>query len=160
MGSEPPKEKMDVALEDMKQSLHLLEEKFLQDQAFLAGSRISVADVVAVVEIMQVKLDPQRLEAKPLRIRLHPPSVLLSASGERRGRLRGPAQAGGLEGASEGGARREAVPGGSRAAAGQQRPAGEAAQQQSGEVQSLVSKVFQLRNKKPLFPQNACAACK
>lgn len=53
MGSEAPKEKMDASLEDMKQSLNLLEEKFLQSKPFIVGNKISVADVVAAVEIMQ-----------------------------------------------------------------------------------------------------------
>ncbi|XP_005812572.1 glutathione S-transferase theta-3-like [Xiphophorus maculatus] len=53
MGSEAPKEKLDVSLEDMKQSLDLLEEKFLQDKPFIVGNKISVADVAAVVEVMQ-----------------------------------------------------------------------------------------------------------
>ncbi|XP_037536100.1 glutathione S-transferase theta-1 [Nematolebias whitei] len=53
MGSEAPKEKMDVALEDMKQSLDLLEEKFLQDKPFIVSSEISLADLVALVEIVQ-----------------------------------------------------------------------------------------------------------
>lgn len=54
MGSEPTKDRMDAALEDMKQSLNLMEEKFLQNKPFLIGNKISLADVVAIVEIMQV----------------------------------------------------------------------------------------------------------
>uniref|UniRef100_A0A3P9CX22 Glutathione S-transferase theta 1a n=1 Tax=Maylandia zebra TaxID=106582 RepID=A0A3P9CX22_9CICH len=53
MGLEVPEVTMDAALENMKQSLNLLEEKFLQNKQFILGDKISVADVVAVVEIMQ-----------------------------------------------------------------------------------------------------------
>lgn len=35
---------MDAALENMKQSLNLLEEKFLQNKQFILGDKISVAD--------------------------------------------------------------------------------------------------------------------
>uniref|UniRef100_A0A672Z2R7 glutathione transferase n=1 Tax=Sphaeramia orbicularis TaxID=375764 RepID=A0A672Z2R7_9TELE len=57
MGSEAPKDKMDAAVEELKQSVDLLEQKFLQDKAFLVSDRICVADVVAVVELMQVQED-------------------------------------------------------------------------------------------------------
>lgn len=54
MGSTVPKEKMDTALEELNQSLKLLQEKFLQDKPFITGDKISVADLVALEEIMQV----------------------------------------------------------------------------------------------------------
>ncbi|XP_029915274.1 glutathione S-transferase theta-1a [Myripristis murdjan] len=53
MGSAVQKEKLDAALEDLDQSLGLLEEKFLQNKPFIAGDKISLADLVAIVEIMQ-----------------------------------------------------------------------------------------------------------
>uniref|UniRef100_A0A3Q4HBS3 glutathione transferase n=1 Tax=Neolamprologus brichardi TaxID=32507 RepID=A0A3Q4HBS3_NEOBR len=40
-----PEVTMDAALENMKQSLNLLEEKFLQNKQFILGDKISVADV-------------------------------------------------------------------------------------------------------------------
>lgn len=56
MGSEVPKEKMDAAVEDLNQSLNLLEEKFLENKQFIVGDKISLADIVALIEVMQVIL--------------------------------------------------------------------------------------------------------
>ncbi|XP_017290888.1 glutathione S-transferase theta-1b [Kryptolebias marmoratus] len=53
MGVDVPKDKMDAALEDLNASLKLIEDKFLGDRAFIAGDRMSLADLVAIVEIMQ-----------------------------------------------------------------------------------------------------------
>lgn len=54
MGIDVPKEKMDGALEDLNASLNLIEENFLQDRPFIVGDQMSLADLVAIVEIMQV----------------------------------------------------------------------------------------------------------
>uniref|UniRef100_UPI0037E7E379 glutathione S-transferase theta-1a n=1 Tax=Semicossyphus pulcher TaxID=241346 RepID=UPI0037E7E379 len=53
MDAEVPKDKMDAAIEDLNKSLMLLEEHFLQNKPFIVGDKISLADVVAVAEIMQ-----------------------------------------------------------------------------------------------------------
>lgn len=55
-GSDVPKEKMDSAMEDLTLSLKVFEEKFLDDRPFIIGEKISLADLVAIVEIMQVTL--------------------------------------------------------------------------------------------------------
>ncbi len=52
---EVPKEKLDAALEDLNGSLKLLEDKFIQDKPFIAGDQISLADLVAIVDVMQVR---------------------------------------------------------------------------------------------------------
>ncbi|XP_031414962.1 glutathione S-transferase theta-1b isoform X1 [Clupea harengus] len=53
LGEEVPKEKMAAALEDLDGSLKLIEEKFLEERPFVAGDEISLADLVAIVEVMQ-----------------------------------------------------------------------------------------------------------
>ncbi|XP_041854881.1 glutathione S-transferase theta-1a [Melanotaenia boesemani] len=66
MGAEAPKERLDLSIEDMKQSLDLLEQKFLQSKLFIAGNKISLADVVAVVEVMQpLSAGVDGLEGRP-----------------------------------------------------------------------------------------------
>ncbi|XP_041931731.1 glutathione S-transferase theta-3-like [Alosa sapidissima] len=53
MGKEIPQDKRDDAVEDLNGSLKMIEEKFLQDKPFIAGDQISLADLVAIVEIFQ-----------------------------------------------------------------------------------------------------------
>ncbi|XP_071361583.1 glutathione S-transferase theta-1b [Trachinotus anak] len=53
LGVDVPQDKLDAALEDLNGSLKLLEEKFIQDRPFIAGDHISLADLVAIVEVMQ-----------------------------------------------------------------------------------------------------------
>ncbi|KAM7418330.1 hypothetical protein PAMA_015787 [Pampus argenteus] len=53
LGVDIPQDKMDAALEDLNGSLKLIEEKFIQERPFIAGDHVSLADLVAIVEIMQ-----------------------------------------------------------------------------------------------------------
>ncbi|XP_053135192.1 glutathione S-transferase theta-1-like [Hemicordylus capensis] len=54
LGHSVPPEKMQDAVEDLNTSIRKLNEKFLQDKPFILGTEVSLADLVAVVELMQV----------------------------------------------------------------------------------------------------------
>lgn len=55
-GQPLPPEKLQFATEELNVALKQFEEKFLQDKPFIAGSEISLADLVALVELMQVSI--------------------------------------------------------------------------------------------------------
>ncbi|XP_030356189.1 glutathione S-transferase theta-1 [Strigops habroptila] len=52
-GQPLPSEKLQEVMEGLFASLKQFEERFLQDKAFIIGSEISLADLVAIVELMQ-----------------------------------------------------------------------------------------------------------
>lgn len=54
LGKDVPQSKLDSALEDLNGSVKILQEKFLQDRPFIAGDHMTLADLVAIVELMQV----------------------------------------------------------------------------------------------------------
>ncbi|XP_063042092.1 glutathione S-transferase theta-3-like [Engraulis encrasicolus] len=53
VGREAPEAKKKAAIDDLNGSLKMIEEKFLQDRPFIAGDQISLADLVAIVEVYQ-----------------------------------------------------------------------------------------------------------
>lgn len=54
LGCSVPPEKLERAVEGLNEALKAFEEKFLQDRPFIAGNEISLADLVALLELMQV----------------------------------------------------------------------------------------------------------
>lgn len=54
LGHPLPPEKLEGAVEGLNEALKAFEEKFLQHKPFIAGEEISLADLVALVELMQV----------------------------------------------------------------------------------------------------------
>ncbi|XP_068127543.1 glutathione S-transferase theta-1-like [Hyperolius riggenbachi] len=54
LGMEAIPQKLDYVLAEFSAVMKQLEEKFLQDKPFLTGEEISLADIVAIAEIMQV----------------------------------------------------------------------------------------------------------
>ncbi|CAJ0919361.1 unnamed protein product [Ranitomeya imitator] len=53
LGHEAAPENVNPALSELNGTLTAIETKFLQDKPFFAGDEISIADLVAIVEIMQ-----------------------------------------------------------------------------------------------------------
>uniref|UniRef100_A0A8C9MJF5 glutathione transferase n=1 Tax=Serinus canaria TaxID=9135 RepID=A0A8C9MJF5_SERCA len=65
-GQPLPPEKLEFAIEELNVVLKQFEEKFLQDKPFIAGSEVSLADLVALVELMQaVCADYDLFEKRP-----------------------------------------------------------------------------------------------
>lgn len=54
LGERVPPETLASTLAELDSCLQLLEDKFLKDQDFLTGPHISVADLVAITELMHV----------------------------------------------------------------------------------------------------------
>lgn len=63
-GQPLPPEKLEGVTEELNVVLKQFEEKFLQDKPFIAGSEVSLADLVALVELMQVSINPNAVGYK------------------------------------------------------------------------------------------------
>lgn len=73
MGMEVPQIKLDSAIEDLNNTIKVFEDVFLQDKSFIIGEHISLADLVAIVEIMQVT----NIEIKSFHLTSNIPEVRL-----------------------------------------------------------------------------------
>ncbi|XP_067911521.1 glutathione S-transferase theta-1-like [Heterodontus francisci] len=65
-GQPIPKDRINEALEDLQETIQSFEDKFLQDRPYIVGDKVSLADLVALVELMQplcAGVDP--LEGRP-----------------------------------------------------------------------------------------------
>ncbi|XP_023576786.1 glutathione S-transferase theta-1-like isoform X2 [Octodon degus] len=66
LGEQVPSELLATTLAELDETLQVLEEKFLQHKAFLAGPQISLADLVAITELMHpVGAGCQVFEGRP-----------------------------------------------------------------------------------------------
>ncbi|KAM5237768.1 glutathione S-transferase theta-3-like [Ctenodactylus gundi] len=66
LGQPVSQERLAATLAELDSCLQLLEDKFLRDQAFLTGSQISVADLMAITELMHtVSAGCQVFESRP-----------------------------------------------------------------------------------------------
>lgn len=59
MGEQISSELLAATLAELDVTLQVLEDKFLQDKAFLVGPQISLADLVAITELMHVSVGCQ-----------------------------------------------------------------------------------------------------
>ncbi|XP_023416614.1 glutathione S-transferase theta-1 isoform X3 [Cavia porcellus] len=67
MGEQISSELLAATLAELDVTLQVLEDKFLQDKAFLVGPQISLADLVAITELMHVSVGLWGLAAKFLK---------------------------------------------------------------------------------------------
>ena len=74
LGHPLPPKKLDERIGDLNGDLKLFEAKFLQDRPFVTGKEISLADLVAFVDLMQVSSGGQET-ARPSVSGVPPPGA-------------------------------------------------------------------------------------